>query len=81
MLALVTVQVVACDLLLSDECDRAVQTQDQGTDHPQAPCDSCVCCCAHATVAAAFVFFQETIVIQAPASDLERDPLTAPSSI
>ncbi len=81
MLALVTVQLVACDLLLSDDCDRAVQAQDQNTDHQQLPCDSCLCCCAHATVATVFVFAQEAIEAPAAPTMVEQRPLSSISSI
>jgi hypothetical protein len=81
MLALVTMQLAACDLLLSEECDSALQTQDQNTDHQQPPCDSCLCCCAHVTGATVFVLPQETVAISAAPTEVELQPLSSPSSI
>jgi hypothetical protein len=82
LLLFVAVEVLACDLLPSDDCyisSRLPTTPDK--DHGQSSGDTCLCCCQHMAVTIPLLFVpQETVTPTPPEATVEQ-PLFAPSYI
>lgn len=83
LLLFMAVEVLACDLLQSDECyiSAKVPTQDKDHKAPQPSGDTCLCCCTHMVTATAFVFQPRSVITPAPPVENTLRPLFSPSSI
>lgn len=83
LLLFMAAEVLACDLLQSDECYISAKVPSQDRDHnkPQPSGDTCLCCCTHMVTAAAFTFHPGSVVTPAPPVENTLRPLFSPSSI
>ena len=83
LLLFMAVEVLACDLLQSDECyiSAKVPSQDKNHSTPQPSGDTCLCCCTHMVAATAFTFHPRFIITPVPPAENPQRPLFSPSSI
>ena len=83
LLLFMAVEVLACDLLQSDECYISAKVPSHDKDHkaPQPSGDTCLCCCTHMVTARTFVFDPGAIITQAPPAEIPLRLLFSPSSI
>jgi len=83
LLLFMAVEVLACDLLQSDECyiSAKVPSQDRNHNKPQPSGDTCLCCCTHMVTATVFTFHPGSVVTPAPPVENTQRPLFSPSSI
>jgi len=81
LLLFVAAQVITCDILHSDDCYASSQVPGHDSNQSQPAGDSCVCCCSHITVAAAFVFIPRMVILPAPAHMTVKLPAFDPPSV
>ena len=84
LLLFMAAEVLACDLLQSDDCYISAKITSQNRDHgvpPQPSGDTCLCCCTHMAISVAITFNPESSVSPAPAVDYILRPLFMPSGI
>ena len=83
LLLFMAAEVLACDLLQSDECYISAKVPSQDKDHnkPQPSGDTCLCCCTHMVTATAFIFDPGSILTAAPPVENILRPRFSPSSI
>lgn len=82
LLLFMAVEVLACDLLPSDDCyisSRLPMTPDK--NHGQGSGDTCMCCCQNMAVTTALIFAPQEAVTLAPPEELVEQPLFVPSCI
>ena len=82
LLLFVAVEVLACDLLPSDDCyisSHLPTTPDK--DHGQGSGDTCLCCCQHMAVTIALIFVPQETVTLVPPEEPVNQPLFVPSYI
>jgi len=81
MLTFVVVEILACDVMQSDDCYISSNFPDQNSNHDRPSSDSCLCCCSHMTLARVFVFDPKETMVPAPRTDTVSTPTTPPSRI
>ena len=75
LLLFAAVEVLACDLLQSDDCyvSAPFQRHDGGTAPVSG--DNCLCCCTHMVAAQPFLIAQDRTTVPAPPTELLEQPL------
>ena len=81
LLLFLAVQVVACDILHSDNCYISSQSQSSDRNSGDASGDNCVCCCQHVAVTQPLVVEPQEIIVQSPTEEMTQQPLVVPSYI
>lgn len=81
LLLFMAVEVLACDLVPSDDCYISSHLPNPDKNGGQSPGDTCLCCCQHMTVAIPFLFNPDEIAVPAPPEMSVRQPLFPPSRV
>ena len=80
VLIFMAVQVVACDILHSDNCYISSQASSPDRSSGDAG-DNCVCCCQHVAVTQPLIFEPQEIIVQSLPEEMTQQPLAIPSYI
>jgi len=81
LLLFMAVQVVACDILHSDNCYISSNSPSPDRNSGDASGDNCVCCCQHVAVTQPLVVEPQEIIVQSPPEEVTQQPLVVPSYI
>jgi len=81
LLLFMAVEVLACDLLHSDNCYISSQSPNSEKNSGDASGDLCVCCCTHVAVTQPLVFEPQEIIVQSPPKEMTQQPLVVPPII
>jgi hypothetical protein len=81
LLLFMAAQVVACDILHSDNCYISSQSQSPDRHSGDASGDNCLCCCQHVAVTQPLVFEPRETIVAALSKEMIQQPLVAPSRI
>ena len=81
LLLFMATEVVACDLLQSDNCYVSSNPPISDQNSGDSSDGNCVCCCQHVAVTQALVFEPHEIIIAAPPEEIIQQPLVVPSYI
>jgi hypothetical protein len=78
LLLFMAAEVVACDLLHSDNCYISSQFPNSDKNSGNASDDSCLCCCQHVAVTQPLVVEPQEIVVPAPSEEMIQQPSVVP---
>jgi len=81
LLLFMAAQVVACDILHSDNCYISSQSPNPDRNSGGDSGDNCVCCCQHVAVTQPLVFQLRETIVPALSKDIIQQPLVVPSYI
>jgi hypothetical protein len=81
LLLFMAAQVLACDILHSDNCYISSQSPSPDRNSGDASGDNCVCCCQHVAVTQPLVFQPQESLVQLPPEEMTQQPLVIPSYI
>lgn len=81
LLLFMAAEVVACDILHSDNCYISSQSPNPDRNSGDASGDNCVCCCQHVAVTQPLDVEPQEIIVQSPPEEMAQQPLVVPSYI
>jgi hypothetical protein len=81
LLLVMAVQVVACDILHSDNCYISAHSSNPDRNSGDASGDNCVCCCQHVAVTQPLVLQPQETLVQLAPEEMTQQPLVVPSYI
>jgi hypothetical protein len=75
LLLFVAVEVLACQLVPSDDCYISSHSQNPDKDHQRGSGDTCLCCCQHIAVTTLLFFRPLETVTPAPPEEAVLVPM------
>jgi hypothetical protein len=81
LLLFMAAEVVACDILHSDNCYISSHFPNSDKNSGDASGDNCMCCCQHVAVTHPLVVEPQEVVVPAPSEEMIQQPLVVPSYI
>jgi hypothetical protein len=81
LLLFMAAQVVACDILHSDNCYISSHSPNPDRNSGDASGENCLCCCQHVAVTQPLVFEPRETIVAALSEEMIQQPLVAPSRI